>query len=104
MCPALRKRNMRHVDKEKHVTRVSADVASTYERNGNYIDVTSGYERVTCFSLSTSHTLRLCTSRHIFCSEFGTPFDSIMSALWDQPIVPLLIVHRMLFKSEFGMN
>ena len=67
MCPVLRKRNMRrpNVDKEKHVTRVSADVAVTYERDGNYVDVTSGYARVTCFSWSTSRTLRLGTLRYI---------------------------------------
>ena len=50
MCPVLRKRYMRNVDKEKHVTRVSADVAVTYERDGNYVDIASGYARVTCFS------------------------------------------------------
>ena len=49
MCPVLRKRNMRNVDKEKHVTRVSADVALTYERDGNYVDMTSEYARVACF-------------------------------------------------------
>ena len=38
MCPFLRKRNMRNVDKEKHVTGASADVAATYERDGNYVD------------------------------------------------------------------
>ena len=41
MCPVLRKRNMCNVDKEKHVTRVSADVALTYERDGNYVHITS---------------------------------------------------------------
>ena len=39
MCPILRKRNMRNVDKEEHVTRVSADVALTYERDGNYVEL-----------------------------------------------------------------
>ena len=85
MCPVLRKRNMRNVGKEKHVTRVSADVALTYELDGNYVDVTSRYERVTCFSLSTSRTLCLCTLRHS--SEFRTRFDSIMAALRDHPNV-----------------
>ena len=65
MCPVLRKRNMPNVDKEIHVTCASADVAVTYERHGNYVDVTFGYAQVTCFSLSTSRTLRLRTSRHI---------------------------------------
>ena len=53
MCPVIRKRNMRNVHKEKHVTRLSADVALTYERDGNYVDITSGYTRVAVFSLST---------------------------------------------------
>ena len=65
MCPALRERDMRNVDKEKHVTRVSTNVALTYERDVNYVDVTSGYARVTCFSLSTSRMSRLRTSIHI---------------------------------------
>ena len=62
MCPVLLKRNVRNVDKEKHVTRVSADVALTYERDGNYVDIASGYVQGTCFSLST---LRLRMSPHI---------------------------------------
>ena len=68
MCPVLHKRNMCNVDKEKHVTRVSTDVALTHERVGNYVDITSGYARVACFPLSTSLTLRLRTSRHIVLS------------------------------------
>ena len=65
MCPVLRERNVRDVDKENHLTSVSSDVMLTYERDGNYVDVTSGYARVTCFSLSTSRALRLRTSRNI---------------------------------------
>ena len=84
MCPVLRKRDMCYVDKEKHATRVSADVALTYEHDGHYVEATSEYARVTCFPLSTSHTLRLCTSRHIVPSS-GLVLGSIMSALWDHP-------------------
>ena len=65
MCPVLIKCNMRNVDKEKHVNRVSADVALIYEHDVNYVDVTCGSAQVTCFSLSTSHTVCLSTSRHI---------------------------------------
>ena len=80
MCPVLRKRNMRNVDKEKHVTRVSADVALTYERDGNHDDVMSGYVRVTCvFLVDVTHVT--FTYVAAYCSEFGTRFDSIMSSL-----------------------
>ena len=65
MCPVFRKRIMRNVDKEKHITRLSEDVALAYERDGNYVDITSGYARVKSFSLSTSRMLRLRTSPHI---------------------------------------
>ena len=41
---------------KQHVTRVSADLALTYERDGTYVDIKSGYARVSCFSLSTSRT------------------------------------------------
>ena len=81
MWSDLRKRYTQIIDKEKHVTCVCRRFFNmrTY---GNYVNGTSGYMRVTRFSLSTLCKLRLRKSRH-FCPEFGTRFDSIMSALWD---------------------
>ena len=74
---------MRNVDKQKHVTRMSADVALTYERDGSNVDITSGYARVTCFFF-VDLTHITFTYVATYCSEFGTRFDSIMSALWDR--------------------
>ena len=81
MCLVLRKRNMRNVDKEKHVTRVSADVALTYERTWfrvSYVFFLVGVTHITFMYVAT------------YCSEFGTRFDSNMSVLWDHPILFLL--------------
>ena len=50
MYPALCIRGMRNVDKENHVTRAYADVPLTYERDGDYVNGTAGYSRITCFS------------------------------------------------------
>ena len=71
MCPVLHKRD---------VTRVSADVALTYGRDGNYVDVTSGYAQVTCFSCLISRTL------HSDIYIVRSCFDAIIAALWDHPI------------------
>ena len=107
MCPVLRKRNTRNVDKEKHVTGVSAEVALTYICDGNYVDVTSGYARVTCFSLSTLRTLRLRTLRHIVPSSgfvliqswprcgltLFTSFDHVAKTLFQTPKRSIVVVN-----------
>ena len=69
MCPVVRNRNISKVDKKEHVTHVSVDIALRYKRDGNYVDVASGYARVSCFSLSTSRSLCLRRSRHIVSSS-----------------------------------
>ena len=66
MCPILPKRNMLNVDKEKHVTRVPADVALAYRRDGNYVDVTWIRAIYVFFLVDVTHV----TSRHIVPSSF----------------------------------
>ena len=64
-CSDLCKRNMRNVrnvDKEKHLTGACADVPLTYERDGNYERLVT---RSTCLSLSTLHMLHLRKSGYI---------------------------------------
>ena len=72
---------MRNVDKEKHGTLVSADVALTYERDGNNVDVTSGYvdtRELRLFLVDVTHVTFTYVASYR--SEFGTCFDSFMSA------------------------
>ena len=57
MCPGLRKCNMRNVDKEKHVTQGCADVQLAYERDGNYVNGTSGYAWVTFSQIGTHRSV-----------------------------------------------
>ena len=61
----MHKSNMRNVDKENQSTRAYSDIPLRYERDGNYVNGTSGYARVTCFSVSTLRMLRLRTSQPI---------------------------------------
>ena len=68
----LRKRNMRNIDKEKYVTRVSADVALTYERDGNYVDV---WKRASYVFFLVDVTYDTFTYVATYCADFGTRFD-----------------------------
>ena len=94
---------MRNVDTQKYVTFVSADVVLRYERDGNYVDITSGYALVACFSLSTSRTLCLRTSPHIVPNS-GLVLINHVRGLWDHPIGDSVLFGKVLMYPSINLN